>query len=86
MRALAYKSRQDYQNLQNQAVEYKALHGVYRSERLPTLELQQLLRHQHRERRGHAWRLLAVGTLNFPIFREAKLRGDADASKRRWTQ
>ena len=37
VRALAYRSRQDYQNLQNQAVEYKALHAVYRSERLPTL-------------------------------------------------
>ena len=37
VRALAYQSRQDYQNLQNQAVEYKAVHAVYRSQRLPTL-------------------------------------------------
>jgi len=37
VRAIAYKSRQDYQNLQNQAVEYKAIHSAYRSQRLPTL-------------------------------------------------
>src|SRR5208337_2006635 len=36
LRAIAYKSRQDYQNLQNQAVEYKAIHNAYRSQRLPT--------------------------------------------------
>jgi outer membrane protein TolC len=46
VRALAYKNRQDYQNLQNQAVEYKAVHA----------QLLQLLRHQHRERRRHARR------------------------------
>jgi outer membrane protein TolC len=35
VRALAYKSRQDYQNLQNQAVEYKAMHSVYRASGCP---------------------------------------------------
>ena len=34
---VAYKNRQDYQNLQNQVVEYKAIHAAYRSQRLPTL-------------------------------------------------
>ncbi len=58
VRALAYRSRQDYQNLQNQAVEYKAVHAVYRSERLPTLSFYELLRHQHRERSGHARRFV----------------------------
>jgi hypothetical protein len=37
VRAIAYKSRQDYQNLQNQAVEFKAIHAAYRSQRLPSL-------------------------------------------------
>ncbi len=37
MRAIAYKNRQDYQNLQNQVVEYKAIHAAYRSQRLPSL-------------------------------------------------
>ena len=52
-RALAYKSRQDYQNQQNQTVVYKALYGSARAERLPTLNLQ-LLPDEHRERNGHA--------------------------------
>ena len=37
VRAMAYKNRQDYQNLQNQAVEIKAIHAAYRSQRLPSL-------------------------------------------------
>ena len=37
LRAIAYKSRKDYQNLQNQVVLYKSLHAAYRSQRLPTL-------------------------------------------------
>jgi outer membrane protein TolC len=37
VRAVAYKNRQDYQNLQNQVVAYKAIHAAYRSQRLPTL-------------------------------------------------
>ena len=37
VRAVAYQNRQDYQNLQNQVVEYKAIHAAYRSQRLPTL-------------------------------------------------
>ena len=35
--AVAYKNRQDYQNLQNQVVEFKAVHAAYRSQRLPSL-------------------------------------------------
>ncbi|HEX4285085.1 MAG TPA: TolC family protein, partial [Terracidiphilus sp.] len=37
VRAVAYKNRQDWQNLQNQLVEVKALHAVYRNQRLPVL-------------------------------------------------
>lgn len=37
VRAIAYKNRQDYQNLQNQVVTYRAVHNVYRAQRLPTL-------------------------------------------------
>ncbi len=81
VRALAYKSRQDYQNLQNQAVEYKALHAVYRSERLPTLSFYSYYGTSTVNGAGTHGNFIAMGTLNFPIFREAKLRGDADASK-----
>jgi outer membrane protein TolC len=81
MRALAYKSRQDYQNLQNQAVEYKALHAVYRSERLPTLSFSSFYGTSTVNGEGTHGDWTAAGTLNFPIFREARLRGDEDASK-----
>ncbi|MDR3798076.1 MAG: TolC family protein [Terracidiphilus sp.] len=81
VRALAYKSRQDYQNLQNQAVEYKAVHAVYRSQRLPTLSFSSYYGTSTVNGAGTHGDFVAIGTLNFPIFREARLRGDEDASK-----
>ncbi len=81
VRALAYRSRQDYQNLQNQAVEYKAVHSVYRSERLPTLSFSSYYGTSTVNGAGTHGDWSAIGTLNFPIFREARLRGDEDASK-----
>jgi outer membrane protein TolC len=81
VRALAYKSRQDYQNLQNQAVEFKAVHAVYRSQRLPTLSFSSYYGTSTVNGAGTHGDWSAVGTLNFPIFREARLRGDEDASK-----
>jgi outer membrane protein TolC len=80
-RALAYRSRQDYQNLQNQAVEYKAIHAVYRSQRLPTLSFSSFYGTNTVNGAGTHGVWSAIGTLNFPIFREARLRGDEDASK-----
>jgi outer membrane protein TolC len=81
VRALAYKNRQDYQNLQNQAVEYKAVHAVYRSQRLPTLSFYSYYGTSTVNGAGTHGDFVAIGTLNFPIFREARLRGDEDASK-----
>jgi len=81
VRALAYRSRQDYQNLQNQAVEYKAVHSVYRSERLPTLSFSSYYGTSTVNGAGTHGDFIAAGTLNLPIFREARLRGDEDASK-----
>jgi outer membrane protein TolC len=81
VRALAYRSRQDYQNLQNQAVEYKAVHAVYRSQRLPTLSFYSYYGTSTVNGAGTHGDFVAAGTLNFPIFREARLRGDEDASK-----
>jgi len=81
VRALAYRSRQDYQNLQNQAVEYKAVHAVYRSERLPTLSFSSYYGTSTVNGAGTHGDFIAMGTLSFPIFREARLRGDEDASK-----
>ena len=81
LRALAYQSRQDYQNLQNQVIEYKAAYSVYRSERLPTLSFFGNYAVSDVNGAGTHGNFIAAGQLNFPIFREAKLRGDEDVAK-----
>jgi outer membrane protein TolC len=73
--AVAYQNRQDYQNYENQAVAFKALHNVYRSERLGNYGTSTV------NGAGTHGDFVAMGILSFPIFREAKLRGDEDASK-----
>jgi outer membrane protein TolC len=79
--AIAYKYRQDYQNLQNQAVEFKVLHAAYRSQRLPTLKFSGYYGSSTVDGAGTHSTYIAYGTLSVPIFREARLRGDEDASK-----
>lgn len=81
LRATAYKSRQDYQNLQNQAVELKAVHAAYRSQRYPTLSFSGNYGVMDITSVGSHGTFAAVGTLSVPIFREAGLRGDIDASQ-----
>jgi outer membrane protein TolC len=80
VKAVAYQNRQDYQNYENQAVAYKALHDVYRSERLPTLSFYGNYGTSTVNGAGTHGDFIAMGTLAFPIFREAKLRGDEDVS------
>ena len=80
-RALAYKSRQDYQNLQNQAVEYKAIHAAYRSQRWPTLSFNGYYAVSAVTGVGAHGNFMAQGTLSVPLFREAKLRGDTEAAQ-----
>ena len=81
VRAVAYKNRQDYQNLQNQAVEYKAIHAAYRSQRLPTLSFGGFYAVSDVSGAGTHGNFVAQGTLSVPLFREAKLRGDVEASQ-----
>jgi len=81
VRAIAYKNRQDYQNFQNQLVEYRAIHAAYRSQRLPTLSFSGNYGVQNITGIGAHGTFAAVGTLSVPIFREAGLRGDIDASQ-----
>lgn len=81
LRALAYKSRQDYQNLQNQVVELKAVHSAYRSQRYPTLSFSGNYGVQAITTIGSHGIFSAVGTVSVPIFREARLRGDIEASQ-----
>ncbi len=81
VRAVAYKNRQDYQNLQNQLVELRAVHGAYRSQRLPTLSFNGNYGITDVGGVGSHGTFLAQGTLSVPIFREARLRGDIESSQ-----
>jgi outer membrane protein TolC len=81
LRAVAYKNRQDYQNLQNQVVEFKAIHTAYRSQRLPTLSFNSYYGVSQVGGAGAHGNFAAIGTLSLPLFREAKLRGDAEAAQ-----
>jgi outer membrane protein TolC len=81
IRALAYRSRQDYQTLENQAVEMKAIHAAYRSQRLPSLSFGGYYGVSQVSGAGSHGNFAAVGTLSLPLFREAKLRGDTDVAQ-----
>ncbi len=79
--AIAYKSRQDYQNLRNQQVELRAVHAAYRSQRYPTLTFSGNYGVQAIGSVGSHGTFAAIGTLSVPLFREASLRGNIDASQ-----
>jgi outer membrane protein TolC len=80
VRAIAYQDRQDYQNLENQLVEFKAIHNAYRAQRLPTLKFSSYYGTSSVDGAGTHGNFTAVGTVSVPLFREARLRGDEDAS------
>lgn len=80
VRATAYRNRQDYQNLQNQVLEYRSVHSAYRSQRLPTLKFSGYYNVSAVNGAGTHGNFAAVGTLSVPVFREAGLRGEEDAS------
>ncbi len=81
IRAVAYKNREDYRELQNQAVEFKAIHAAYRSQRWPTLSFSGNYAESHVNDAGTRGNFLAEGTLSLPLFREASLRGDTEAAQ-----
>jgi len=81
VRAIAYKNRQDYQNLQNQVIEVKAIHTAYRSQRLPSLSFGGNYGVSQVGGAGSHGNFVAQGTLSVPLFREAKLRGDVEAAQ-----
>ena len=80
VRAIAYKSRQDYQNLQNQQIEVRAIHSAYRAQRLPSLSFSGFYGVDKVNGSPSHGIFSAVGTLNVPIFREADIRGSSDAA------
>ncbi len=81
VRAIAYKNRQDYQNLQNQVVELKAVRNAYRGERLPTLSVSGSWGVSDVTGVGTNGNFMAQGTLSVPLFREARLRGDIESAQ-----
>jgi outer membrane protein TolC len=81
VRAIAYKNRQDYQNLRNQVVEDKAVRTAYRSQRLPSLSFKGYYGVSTVNGAGTHGNFAVFGTLSVPIFREARLRGDIDAAQ-----
>jgi outer membrane protein TolC len=81
VRAVAYRNRQDYQTLQNEAAEAKAIHAAYRSQRLPSLSFGGYYGVSQVGGAGSHGNFAAVGTLSFQLFREARLRGDTEAAQ-----
>jgi outer membrane protein TolC len=81
VRAIAYKNRQDYQNLQNQTVEIKAVHAAYRSQRLPSLSFGGYYAVSKVNGTAARGNFVAQGTLSVPLFREGRLRGDIEAAQ-----
>ena len=80
VKALAFKNRQDYQNLQNQIVELRAVHAAYRAQRFPSLSFSGYYGVDKVNGSPSHGVFSAVGTLNIPIFREAEIRGETDAA------
>ena len=78
---IAYKNRQDYQGLINKVAEYKAVRAAYRSERLPALSFNGYYGVSTVNGAGTHGNFAVFGTLKFPIFREARLRGNEDAAQ-----
>ena len=81
VRTVAYQNRQDYQNLQNQVVEYKSIRNAYRSQRFPTLSFNGFYGTSTVATEGTHGVFVAQGTLKVPIFREPQLRGNIQAAQ-----
>jgi outer membrane protein TolC len=81
LRALAYKSRQDYQNLQNQVVVYRALRASARAARLPSVAFGGYYQTSTVTTVNTHGNFALAGQLTFPIFKEAQVRGQEDAAQ-----
>jgi len=78
---VALKNRQDYQKVQNQTVEMKAIHLAYRVQRLPSLSFNGYYGTATVNGAGTRGNFAAIGSVSMPIFREAGQRGDEEASR-----
>jgi outer membrane protein TolC len=76
-KAMAYRSRQDYQGLQAQIRAAQYQRKAAKWERLPTLDFQGNYGVTGVTGALYHGTFIAQGTLNVPIFQEAKFRGDS---------
>ena len=74
---MAYRSRQDYQGLQAQVRAAQLQRKAAKWERLPTLDFQGNYGVTGVTGGLYHGTFVAVGTLNVPLFEEAKFRGDS---------
>ena len=80
VRAVAYKNRQDYQNLQNQVIEVRALHSAYRAQRLPSLSFSGILRRRQGEWKSEPRRVCCDGNAECAYFSRSEYSRRFDAS------
>ena len=78
LRATAYESRQDYQNLKAQLQEADAARTGYSHQRWPTLTFNGRYAATAVNGVGTHGNFSAMGELSFPVFHEATLRGDVE--------
>ena len=81
VRAVAYQNRQDYQNLQNQVVEYQGVKLAYRAQRLPSLSFRGYYAVSKVNGVGSHGNFAAQGSLSLPFFRESSLRGQVQVAQ-----
>lgn len=81
VRAIAYQSRQDYQSLQNQVIENKAVVTAYRAQRLPSLSIGGYYEVSKVNGVPSHGDFAVQGMLTMPLIREARLRGDVVAAQ-----
>ena len=81
LKAEAYANRQDYQNLQAQERESRMVVGASKQERLPTLTFKGNYGVTGATGSVYHGTFSAMGSLKFPIFKEAGLRGDLGVAK-----
>lgn len=84
VKAVALANRPDYKQLASQAKEYEAVHLAYRLQRLPTLSFGGSYAESRVNGAGTRGNFAAQGTVQVPLFREAKLRGDIDSARAQW--
>lgn len=84
VKAVALANRPDYKQLTSQTREYESVHLAYRLQRLPTLGFSGYYAESKVNGAGTRGNFAAVGTVQVPLFREAKLRGDIDSARAQW--